>query len=79
MNCMPFGDDVYNRPARASVYDNSGRDEDGPSEPVGTREMFCTIPEVEDEAFKAVRYNDLTMIVRKINEGFDVNTQHIGQ
>ncbi|XP_005107546.1 ankyrin repeat domain-containing protein 65 [Aplysia californica] len=40
-------------------------------------EMLTEIPEHEDEAFKAVRFNDLTMIVRRLNEGFHVNSPHV--
>ena len=46
------------------------------SDPIGTNEFCVDIPENEDNIFKAVRYNDLTMITRRINEGFLINTPH---
>lgn len=46
------------------------------SRPIPYNQLCVEIPEVEDESFKAVRYNDLTMITRRINDGFDVNSPH---
>lgn len=68
--------------AGAAAAETSGADisdNDLASEPVPYGELYAELPEKEDVAFKAVRYNDLTTIERRLREGLDIDAKHEGK
>ncbi|XP_059174190.1 ankyrin-1-like [Physella acuta] len=46
------------------------------SDPVPFDEECADIPENEDVAFKAIRFNDFSAVERRIHEGFNINSRH---
>ncbi|KAK6182610.1 hypothetical protein SNE40_010255 [Patella caerulea] len=48
-------------------------------EPISSDSSFVEIPEESEVIFQGIRYNDVAMVTRQINQGVDVNVKHTGE